>query len=210
MLRHHHRPSLPSYRSDPEFTKASGSKRSLSRLSYFWRIKPLTRYPILLIILGLLWFFYRWEFHVKIMLYSLSSIHQEITKIEPLSGCFSPGHLNADGNQYNLTRARAPKKYEVQAGIQLRHDMDCYHLAGTIPSPSPSLHISPSLPRSERTNYHTYWRSDLVHYGERQEWMLKSFFGTQNIRESTLILWSNDASVLKTQPRIAIYLAAYP
>ncbi|KAF8324842.1 glycosyltransferase family 32 protein [Cantharellus anzutake] len=210
MLRSNTRgPSLPAYRSDGELTKSPRSRKRLLGL-WLFRLRPLIKYPLLVIILALLWFFYRWELHFEISLISRPWIRQGVTKIEPLLGCFSPERLNADGNQYNFTLARAPKTYDVQSGLQLRHNMDCYNLAGTIPSPLPSPHGSPSLPRSERTNYHTYWPSDLLPFDERHEWTLKSFFATQNIRESTLIIWTDDASVLMTRPRIAIFLAAYP
>ena len=42
-----------------------------------------------------------------------------------------------------------------------------------------------------RTQYHTYWRTDLAPFGERQEWLLKSFFATQDTDRARLVLWSN-------------------
>ncbi|KAJ8464069.1 hypothetical protein ONZ51_g9836 [Trametes cubensis] len=55
------------------------------------------------------------------------------------------------------------------------------------PAPPPREQIPPE----ERVQYHTYWRTDLAAFGPRQEWMLKSFFATQDIARSRLILWSN-------------------
>lgn len=71
----------------------------------------------------------------------------------------------------------------------MRLGMDCYHFAGTIKGGHEVPHRW--IPPDERIQYHTYWRSDLAHFGERQEWMIKSFFATQNLDTSRLILWSN-------------------
>lgn len=67
--------------------------------------------------------------------------------------------------------------------------MDCYNFAGTI-KPT-NEYPSSYIPAEERTQYHSYWRVDLASFAERQEWMLKSFFSTQNVHTSRLILWSN-------------------
>ncbi len=84
-----------------------------------------------------------------------------------------------------------PKKTEVQAGLQLRMGLDCYDLAGTIRSDGNTRILDVHVPGDERTQYHTYWRVDLAAFGPRQEYMLQSFFATQNIYTSRLILWSN-------------------
>ena len=47
------------------------------------------------------------------------------------------------------------------------------------------------VPPDARTQFHTNWRMDLVAFGERQEWMIKSFFATQDVAASWLIVWPN-------------------
>ncbi|KAL0567272.1 hypothetical protein V5O48_014725 [Marasmius crinis-equi] len=73
--------------------------------------------------------------------------------------------------------------------MSLRFGMDCYDLAGSIKNPFPSK--TEDLPESQRTEFHTYWRADLAPFGPRQEWMIKSFFATQNPHTTRLVLWSN-------------------
>ena len=106
---------------------------------------------------------------------------------------------------YNVSEfVYGPKKHEVQAGIPLRMGLDCYDFAGTIKQ---ELRIGQSLSAEDRTQYHTYWRVDLAPFGPRQEWMLKSFFATQDLSSSRLILWSNgnlNSNILQT------YLKRYP
>ncbi|RUP47622.1 hypothetical protein BC936DRAFT_145520 [Jimgerdemannia flammicorona] len=51
--------------------------------------------------------------------------------------------------------------------------------------------IKPTDEPIENTIYHSYWRSDLTPFGERQVSTLRSFFATQNTNNSTLFLWSN-------------------
>ncbi|KAF7789666.1 hypothetical protein EIP86_000612 [Pleurotus ostreatoroseus] len=82
-----------------------------------------------------------------------------------------------------------PKKTEIHSGQPMKLGMDCYNFAGTIRSP----HEVPDrwIPPDERIQYHTYWRHDLAQFEERQEWMIKSFFATQNTDTSRLVLWSN-------------------
>ena len=64
------------------------------------------------------------------------------------------------------------------------------------------------IPPEERTQFHTYWRTDLVPFGERQEWMLKSFFATQDTSRSRLVLWSNGD--LSHNPVLQKWLRLYP
>lgn len=148
----------------------------------FWpaRVKCL----LLLLIVFILCFNWLYELKVEIFLYSKSWIDKEILALEPLSGCFEEARIPSE---YNTTKAWGPKKTEVHAGLPLRIGMDCYDLAGGIQSTA-RPHANSN---SERINYHSYWRSDLTTFGERQEWFLKSFFATQDISNSKLTLWSN-------------------
>ncbi len=128
-------------------------------------------------------------------------IRQEIDPLTPLRGCFKPEQVSS---VYNVTeRLYGPRNTEVHAGMGMRHGLDCYDFAGTI-RPSSSSALARDRPR---TNYHTYWRTDLTPFGERQEYTLKSFFATQN-PHSRLIMWSNGD--LSSNALLASYVARYP
>ena len=86
----------------------------------------------------------------------------------------------------------------------MRFDMDCYDFAATIQS----SHDPVFVPSDDRIHYHTYWRVDLAPFGERQEYMLKSFFATQNVDNTRLIMWSNGD--LLVYPILREYLARFP
>lgn len=134
---------------------------------------------ILLVLGGLL----VWEPHIELAFYSRDWIQSEIEPILPLAGCFDPARVSP---RYNVSDALyGPKRTEVHAGLPLRLGMDCYDFAGTIAGGA-----APE-PDGARTHYHTYWRTDLAPFGERQEWMLKSFFATQDTDAARLVLWSN-------------------
>ena len=164
------------------------------RLLFFllkWLIALVTAMTIIVLLL--------WEIHVEIMWYSRNWVQKEVNTLHPLGGCFNKQIISS---AYNLTAAMGPKRTEVQAGVPLRLGMDCYDFASTI-QPDPS---SPRL--SERRLFHSYWRVDLAPFEARQEWMIKSFFATQDMASSKLILWSNGDlsgnSVLRT------WLQRYP
>ncbi|KAJ6466355.1 glycosyltransferase family 32 protein [Mycena sanguinolenta] len=138
---------------------------------------------LVLLLLG----FYLYEPHIELAFYSRTWTQDQIFPVLPLSGCFDEARANP---RYNLTDGLyGPRRTEIQAGMSLRMGIDCYDFAGTIQSPS-----APSdayVPPDARTQYHTYWRNDLAEFGPRQEWMLKSFFATQHLPTSRLVLWSN-------------------
>ncbi|OBZ67485.1 hypothetical protein A0H81_12600 [Grifola frondosa] len=109
-----------------------------------------------------------WEPHIELAFYSRARV--------------SPS--------YNVSEAvYGRKKTEVHSGVPMRLGMDCYDFAGTIKPESSRSHGH--VLADDRVQYHTYWRTDLAPFGERQEWMLKSFFATQNTENTRLILWSN-------------------
>lgn len=140
-----------------------------------------------------------WELQIEFRLYTRTWVQREVLTGAPLAGCFDAARISP---AYNLSHARSPKYNDVQAGLPLRLGMDCYDFAAT---------IQPRAPRAapqERTNYHTYWRVDLVPFGPRQEWMLKSFFATQDTAASRLILWSNGD--LRGDQRVRQWLNKYP
>jgi hypothetical protein len=86
--------------------------------------------------------------------------------------------------------------------------MDCYAFAGTVVLPEHDTRPDAWIPPESRSQYHTYWRTDLVPLGERQEFMLRSFFATQNLPHSHLVLWSNGD--LSENPIVREYLQRYP
>ncbi|EJU02459.1 hypothetical protein DACRYDRAFT_88808 [Dacryopinax primogenitus] len=138
------------------------------------------------------------DISVSLEIYRKSWIAREVQHIEPLTGCFNPQNLSP---AYNLTLARGPKYYEVHAGTPMRLGLDCYDFAGTV-GPEVRNWIE------GRTYYHMYWRADLLPFAERQVWTLRSFFATQDISRSTLILWSNGD--LSQNRDIATFLHTYP
>ncbi|KAF9262302.1 glycosyltransferase family 32 protein [Marasmius fiardii PR-910] len=168
----------------PMYQRNSGISARLRSRSLIIVLK----YIIPCIIIFILYWLYNHELHVELSAYSRDWVHQEAEPVKPLSGCFTEGRVS---DKYNISEALyGPRHNEIQAGMSLRFGLDCYELAGTIQSPSNTKGDKP-LPGDERVQYHTYWRSDLAPFGVSQEWMIKSFFATQNIHTSRLVLWSN-------------------
>jgi hypothetical protein len=128
-------------------------------------------------------------------------------KQEPLAGCFS---LDRTSGRYNVTEfVYGPKKVDLHAGVPLEFGLDCYDFAGTIQSrPTTTPTKSNGDREEERIIYHTYWRNDLAPFGRRQEWMIKSFFATQDPKTTKLILWSNGD--LSHNKILGEYIKRYP
>ena len=156
----------------------------------------------LLLFLGL----YLYEPHIEITFYDRSWVHKEIDPITPLAGCFDQARVSP---MYNVSEfVYGTKKNEVQAGMPLRMGLDCYDFAGTIKQEPRTGQKSQHILPEDRIQFHTYWRVDLAPFGPRQEWMLKSFFATQDVSSSRLILWSNGD--LSSNPILQTYLQRYP
>lgn len=208
MLRPSRTPTLPEHRAHLHAPDRYSNRRRVI-WNPFRRVPTAVKWILGLTLLCIIYYLYTWEIHIEIQFYKRAWVNQEIMTVEPLSGCFAPQRIQADGGLYNVTEALyGPKRHELHAGLQMRLGMDCYDYAGTITNPASLAGSRPPLPRSQRTNFHTYWRADLEPFGDRQEWMLKSFFATQDLSSSTLILWSNGD--LSHNLRIALYLKAYP
>lgn len=200
-------PDSPAYR-------ARGSRRHAARLitrrctAFFYRFGVTRR--VVNVVLGtvalvLLWLWWKWEVHVEIAFYKRKWIESDVKKIEPLAGCFDTGNISP---AYNLTAAQGPKTFEVQAGLPLRFGMDCYEFAGTIRKSASAL--TPSAPADyPKSVFHTYWRSDLVPFGDRQAWMLRSFFATQDLSRARLILWASHSN-LSQNSYVSAFLRSYP
>lgn len=158
--------------------------------------------PTIVLIFVALWFLY--EPHIELSAYNRNWIKQEIEEIQPLAGCFDKARVSAKYNVSDIVYGR--RKTEVQAGMPMRLGMDCYDFAGTIRAqPKSTTH---SISTHPRTDFHSYWRTDLATFGERQEWMLKSFFATQDISSTRFVLWSNGD--LSGNPILRKYVEAYP
>jgi hypothetical protein len=86
-----------------------------------------------------------------------------------------------------MSKHLAPKYNDVSPGIAMRRGMTCFDYSSTIRTDQPLSHLT----------YHTYWRSDLIPFGERQSATLIAFLATQPLSHSKLILWSNGADSLR-------------
>ncbi|KZT01229.1 glycosyltransferase family 32 protein [Laetiporus sulphureus 93-53] len=131
-----------------------------------------------------------WEPHVELAFYSRDWIQSEIEPVLPLGGCFNADRISP---RYNISKAiYGPKHTEVHTGIPTRLGMDCYDFAGTINDEAVEAARAPASGEGDtRTVFHTYWRTDLAMFGQRQEWLLKSYFATQDLTATRLVLWSN-------------------
>ena len=128
-----------------------------------------------------------YEPHFELSFYERAWVKSELEPITPLRGCFDSPHVS---RLYNVSEnVYGRRRTEVHSGLAMRMGMDCYDFAGTI-KPSES-DLDGFVEDGGRVNYHTYWRVDLAPFTERQEWMLKSYFATQDIQRTKLILWSN-------------------
>lgn len=191
------------YRGHPVTTNTNSRRINLRRVKNpSPSTLPKIIYTLLLIaFVTLLYLLLRiYEPHIELAFYSRKFAREEILPVKPLAGCF-----NRPSRRYNVTeRLFGARATDVHAGLEMRFGLDCYEFAGTVRSQIPT--ISHPSHRS-RTQFHTYWRSDLALFGPRQEYMLKSFFATQNLATSKLVLWSNGD--MRGNPILREYLRRY-
>lgn len=163
--------------------------------------------PLVFIICYAVWYLYEPHGHIELVFYEREWIQREMLLLSPLGGCFEPERVSP---LYNLTESvYGKKRFEVQAGVTMRMGLDCYDLAGTVKFAEGEWKEEERyIPPEERAQFHTYWRLDLASLGERQEYMLKSFFATQYLPRSRLILWSNGD--LSSNPIVRKYLDLFP
>ncbi|KAF5361559.1 hypothetical protein D9757_014128 [Collybiopsis confluens] len=199
---HYLRSSFHTLRQTNPSVSMSSSSSSTGRRINLRRVKDptptLTKIVITLLAVASLTLIYLllgiYEPHLELAFYSRKFVREEVLPIKPLAGCF-----NRPNWRYNVTeRVYGPRMNEVQAGLEMRFGLDCYDFAGTVRSLSSSSSLTRQAAAAAmnqqqlpRTQFHTYWRSDLAPFGPRQEYMLKSFFATQNLATSKLVLWSN-------------------
>lgn len=149
-----------------------------------------------LISLGLLvllfnWWRWSYELQLEISVFSRRWIKSEIDTLQPLKGCFDPYQISP---HYNMSKHLAPKFIDPSPGIAMRRGMTCFDYSATIGAmPHQSL---------KHLTYHTYWRSDLIPFGDRQSATLIAFLATQPLSHSKLILWSNGADSLRENENV--------
>ncbi|KAG2030423.1 glycosyltransferase family 32 protein [Suillus americanus] len=152
---------------------------------------------------------YLYEPHgsIGLVFHQRAWIQRELLPLSPLAGCFESERISP---LYNVSDAvYGGKRFEVQAGVPMRMGMDCYELAGTVKFAEGEREAEERyIPPEERAQFHTYWRVDLAPFGERQEYMLKSFFASQDLPRSRLVLWSNGD--LSLNPIVQKYLELFP
>lgn len=165
------------------------SKRS----TYAWALL------VLLGIIGLIYVKRTYEFQVEISAYSKPWIQQEVDNVPELSGCFAPNRVSP---KYDLSLHTSPKHHSLSPGVSLRRGLSCYDFAASIQS-SPHAPLTPLI-------YHTYWRADLLPFGERQAATITSFLATQPLSHSRLILWTNGAEALKSNSHVRRFLDTWP
>ncbi|KAI0792490.1 glycosyltransferase family 32 protein [Abortiporus biennis] len=178
-------------------------------MSFFSRRRsPYIKYLLLFFVIFIIAVpLFLWEPHVEFAFYSRGWVQREVETVRPLASCFDPQNISP---RYNVSQSiYGPKTTEVHAGMPLRLGMDCYNFAGTV-LPLNRTSSQEWIRPEDRTQYHSYWRSDLITFGERQEWMLKSFFSTQHVESSRFILWTNDDVKVKDNDIIKKWLKAYP
>ncbi|CED83239.1 Glycosyltransferase, DXD sugar-binding motif [Phaffia rhodozyma] len=205
-------PTLHPYRGtlSRKSKKSRGSWRSA--LFAGWGPNRLTALRLTVLLGMAVWyvFRYRWEIQVEFSMYNKPWIESEILSLEnpPTADlaetCFSPSALDAQANlrptvqpstwNYSSIYSHTPSVIQLQSTLALTHPDDCFDYASLI---QPSL-----LAKRKHLTYHTYWRGDLLPFGERQEWTIKSFLATQPLDRSTFILWSN-VDLVELNPRVA-------
>ncbi len=180
-------------------------RRRLSNASY-WRLwnrkgpNLLRRLGYLLILLlvllyGIILWRRRYKLHFEFSVKSHRRTKRQYATPQPLRGCFDPHNVSPD---YNVPLNLAPKRQLLTPGFALRRGMSCYEFSSTV-QPIPGVPLEP-------LTYHTYWRSDLIPFGERHTATLTSFLATQPLTHSKLILWSNGAELVANNAFIRPYL----
>lgn len=191
-----------------------GAAKQTPCIRYF-RLRPralslLLKWVVPALVLGLLYGYYLYEPHIELAFYSRKFVTEEIEPIAALAGCFEAPRVSSA--VYNVSEAvYGRKRNEVQAGMMMRFGLDCYDFAGTVKASAPALRAplgTPGTVWEERVSFHTYWRADLRAFGPRQELMLKSFFATQDLWRTKLVLWSNGD--LRGNAILQSYLKRYP
>ena len=132
-----------------------------------------------------------YELQVEFSLFSYRWIKEEFDVVMPLRGCFDPQHVSP---LYDMERHLAPKHQVLTPGVSLKRGTACYDFSSTVQS-------VPGV-EPEHLVYHTYWRADLIPFGERHTATLASFLATQPLGYSKLILWTNGVEVISNNTHV--------
>jgi hypothetical protein len=149
---------------------------------------------IISLLYGIITFIRTYEIQLEFSVFSHKWVRSEIDEIQPLRGCLDPHNISPT---YNASRHR-PRRHLLAPGIAMRRGMACYDFSSTIQS-------FPDEPL-EHLTYHTYWRSDLISFGERQTATLTAFLATQPLTHSKLILWTNGYDTVSTNEYVRPYI----
>ena len=134
------------------------------------------------------------EFQFEVSIFPKRWVRAQVDDIQPLRGCFDSHQMSPE---YSETR-HDPFRQLLAPGIPMRRGMQCYDFSSTIqPIPVSDL---------RHVTYHTYWRSDLIAFGERQTATLTAFLATQPLTHSKLILWTNGADSVKANEYVRPFL----
>ncbi|GAA6002450.1 hypothetical protein JCM10207_001128 [Rhodosporidiobolus poonsookiae] len=172
-----------------------------------WRLRSWRTlgYLVAAVLLAVAWFFWTYQLHIEIQLFSRGWVKQAILPVRPLSStCFDPHHIASTA--YNTSLADAPAFIDVHAGMNMPHGRDCYDFASTLP---PHPHAGMVLP--DHTVFHTYWRNGLRSLGPRQVYLLHSILATQDRATTSVILWTDApspsafSSLAVLEPLFALY-----
>jgi hypothetical protein len=163
-------------------------------------VSPTRRYLLIIaLVISAIYTVYRYlrahEIQLEFSVYSRRWVADEVDTYVPLKGCFDPSRISP---LYNITRHNAPRRQLLSPGVSLRRSMSCYDFSATI-QPLPDVPL-------QHLNYHTYWRSDLLAFDERQTATLAAFLATQPLSHSRLIIWSNGAEEISANPYLRPFL----
>ncbi|GAA5928741.1 uncharacterized protein JCM15063_003955 [Sporobolomyces koalae] len=166
-----------------EYESLSTRRKPRTGLPFdLWRV---LKYTLATVVAIVVIFFWKYEVHIELQLFSRGWIRETILPIVPASStCFAPAHVAS--TSYNQTLALAPAYVELHAGMNMALGRDCYDFASTIP-----LHPHEQMILPRHTIFHLYWRHDLLPVGERQVALLHSILATQDPETTSVIFWTN-------------------
>ncbi|TXT04941.1 hypothetical protein VHUM_04024 [Vanrija humicola] len=151
------------------------------------------------ILLFIWWILSTYEFQIEVWSYRKSWIKAEFDSVRPLKGCWKPENISPE---YNMTKHRAGRKHMLATGLGLKRGQACFDYASTIQRRDDE-------PLSDLL-YHTYWRSDLIPWGERQTANIIAWLATQPLSHSKAIIWSNGAEHLRANEHMNALIQDFP
>lgn len=171
--------------------------------------RPRKRY-ILILILFIAYFVsrrmyreWRKDFDWEITVIPLHGKAEEVEPVLPLKGCFDPKNVSPayTNSSAAISEAFSQRSGLLSPGLGLGRGSACFDFAATVED-LPADRLVP-------LTYHTYWRSDLLAFGERQMATIVAFLATQPLSHSKLILWTNGADLVTRSEHIRTLLAKW-